>query len=228
MKMRREITAAAWLPMHVVILPLAASAAVSKGWMDVAQANAAVYGAGFVYMLITQFSFLRSEFDALCDRPFNCLWQVVTLYIGIIALNGCMGWVISLLEGLRGAAEENYNNEAVFDLAEQGGGVIKAMTIFMAPVIEELIFRGGIFDLAARKSRAAAYVITTVLFCLYHVWAYALYDPFYWVYIIEYIPASLLLCLCRERTGTIWGSIFLHMVVNAMAFNAWELLAGAV
>ena len=66
--------------------------------------------------------------------------------------------------------------------------------------------------------------MATLAFSFYHVWSYALVDPIYWLYFIQYVPVSLLLCRVYERTNSIWGSIFFHMLVNYIAMNALKVL----
>ena len=66
--------------------------------------------------------------------------------------------------------------------------------------------------------------MSMLLFALYHVWAYALESPVYLLYILQYLPISYLLCRCYERTDSIWSSIFLHMLVNAVSIRALRIL----
>ena len=44
------------------------------------------------------------------------------------------------------------------------------------------------------------------------------------IYMSPYVPVSLLLCRVYERTNSIWGSIFFHMLVNYIAMNALKAL----
>ena len=86
------------------------------------------------------------------------------------------------------------------------------------------MFRAGIFGTLRHYSRWGAYLVATLAFSFYHVWTYALVDPIYWLYFIQYVPVSLLLCRVYERTNSIWGSIFFHMMVNYIAMNALKVL----
>jgi membrane protease YdiL (CAAX protease family) len=61
-------------------------------------------------------------------------------------------------------------------------------------------------------------------FSLYHVAPYAVLDPVNWIFLLQYIPASLLLARCYERCNSIWGSIFFHMLINAVSFSALSVL----
>ena len=61
-----RILALVWIPIHLFLLPrltVLVFPAIGDSWL-----NIAVYGTGAVYMLVTQFRFLRRDFDPLCDR----------------------------------------------------------------------------------------------------------------------------------------------------------------
>ena len=104
-------------------------------------------------------------------------------------------------------------------------GKTAALAIFLAPLVEEPVFRGAVFGGLYRRGRRLAYGASMLLFSLYHVWGYALLDPIYWVYLLQYLPVSWLLCRCYERCNSIWGSIFFHMTVNAVSISALNALS---
>ena len=93
-----------------------------------------------------------------------------------------------------------------------------------AGIVEELMFRAGIFGGLRRFGRLPAYLVCMLLFSVYHVWGYALDDPTAWVYMLQYLPVSFLLCRIYERTNSIWGCILLHMFINFVALNALTML----
>ena len=109
-------------------------------------------------------------------------------------------------------------------VAEQDMRAVRAAVIYLAPVVEEMLFRAGIFGLLWQRNRRAAYIVSALCFALYHVVPYAILQPAYWLFLLEYIPVSLLLAYCYERTNSIWCSIFFHMLVNGVSMN----LLGAV
>lgn len=124
---------------------------------------------------------------------------------------------------------DNLNEQTISTMLSADRGIIIAMTVFLAPIVEESIFRGGIFCGLHQKSRVAAYAASIVMFCLYHVWQYAvlLWDASYLLLAIQYIPAAIVLCRIYERSGSIWTSIFFHMSVNAIAvFSAGSAAVG--
>ena len=137
----------------------------------------------------------------------------------MIAMNLVVSMVFQLITPVG-----NPNNAEVVSMAELSYGKSAAMTVFLAPIAEEIMFRAGVFGYFARRSRALGYAVAVLLFSLYHVWSYAIIDPANLIYIIQYIPVSFLLCLVYERTRSIWGCIFFHMMVNSIALQALQAL----
>jgi len=210
-----RIAALAWAVMHIIGLPLGAGVLYALGYMSETMANLVVYAAGLLFMLVTQWKFLRRDFDVLWEHPLTILWQVVGGYVGFMGMN----MLIALLMELFIPAEANPNNQAVAGMLQSATGPAMAMAVFMAPVVEELIFRAGIFGSIRRHNRTAAYIVSILLFSLYHVVGFAFEDPRNLLYIVQYIPVSFLLAYVYERTDCIWTPIFLHMTVNYISTN---------
>ena len=152
-------------------------------------ANVLYYAIGFVYMLLAAFRFLRRDFDPLADRPLFVAGTVSASYLMMLALNGLVGFLI--LQALPDA--ENPNNAAVTGLVVEHFGIMKATLVFLGPLVEEMMFRAGLFGLFRKRSRALAYAVSMLAFSVYHVWGYALDDPGYWIFLLQYLPAGWLL-----------------------------------
>ena len=88
----------------------------------------------------------------------------------------------------------------------------------------ESIYIGPIFGVLRQRNRRAAYIVSALCFAIAHVAPYAALSPVYWLYLIQYIPAALLLARCYERSSCIWCSIFFHMLNNGVALSAASLL----
>ena len=209
------IAALVYIPVHVVILPMLLSLVLLRFFSNASTAlfNLIYYGIGLAYMLLFQMKFLRRDFDPLCDRPIGCLLEVLAGYGLMLLLNIALNGLLSLFPA------DNPNNAAVIDMAGIDMNSVSAMAVFMAPIVEELMFRAGVFGLLRRRSRVLAYAASILLFSVYHVWSFALIDPWALIYLIQYIPASFVLCRCYERSNTIWGPIFLHMLINGVSLS---------
>lgn len=212
------ILALLWLPLHLFGLPfllLRLFPALDAAWL-----NFYAYLVGAVFMLGTQFRFLRRDFDPLCERFGSVLLEVIISYGAMMLFNMVVTGLLSLaLETI-----DNPNNAQLTDLSRVNRGTVAAVAVYLAPIVEELIFRAGVFGALRHKNRVLGYVVSIGLFAVYHIWGYALSDPIAWLYALQYLPISFLLCRIYERTNTIWSSILLHMLVNTVALHALELV----
>ena len=218
---RREmLLVLGWIPVHFVLLPVLFNTLGARDMIPASTANFLYYALGFAYMVTVAFRFLRRDFDPLADRPLFVAGTVCGSYLMMMALNGLIGYLI--LQAL--PETENPNNAAITGLVVTDFGVMKATLVFLGPLVEEMMFRAGIFGLFRKKNRTLAYAVSMLIFALYHVFAYALHSPIYLLYLLQYLPAGWLLCRCYERTNSIWGSTFFHMMVNGIAVSTINAL----
>jgi len=217
---KQAIAVLIWLPVHILVLPFLLSIPMIKGLYSDLTANLLVYVIGAAYLLLVLRRYFRRDFDTLCDRPLRVLLTVIGAYW--LARFGEV-LIVLLLEALS-VTDSNGNNDAVIEMAKANIGPTAAMAVILAPIVEESLFRAGIFGLIRRKSRFWAYTASILLFALYHVWQSALYDPRQLIFILQYLPASFALAYVYERTDSIWGSIFLHMLTNGVSILAVTLV----
>ena len=215
------LAALLYLPVHIFLLPLVLVPSAAYLGLDATDLNLILYAVGTVYMLLLLFKFLRRDFDPLWEQPGHCVLEIITNYALMYLANLAVTGIFLLLPWF---GQENPNNSAVMEMAGQSWGKMSAMAVFLAPIVEECMFRAGIFGTLRRYNRWAAYGVATLAFSLYHVYGYAVTDSTYWLYFIQYIPVSILLCRVYERTNTLWSSIFFHMLVNWVSMNALKML----
>lgn len=82
--------------------------------------------------------------------------------------------------------------------------------VVVAPVAEEILFRGYLFGKLKKTAPIwVAILITSVIFGAAHgAWNLA----------IDTFALSVILCILRQITGSVWAPILLHMSKNAIAF----------
>lgn len=97
------------------------------------------------------------------------------------------------------------------DLALQYEYILAFLTlVVLAPVAEELLFRGYLYGKLRRWASVwLAAVITSVVFGIVHG---------QWNVGLDVFVLSLVMCGLREMTGSIWAGILLHMTKNGLAF----------
>ena len=218
-QMSRTQTILGWLylPVHAALLPflLDLLPRVSPDPVSQTTLNLVYYLIGIVFCLTVMFSFLRRGFDRLADNLRLCILTMLMALMLDYALSGVAALVLLLADGVL----ENPNNATVMDLAGQDSGTVKAIAIFLAPIVEEVLFRGVLFGSVRTRSRLWAYIASAAAFSLYHVWQYAAGgDLSMLLYALEYVPISIVLAWAYERSGCIWTNIFFHMGFNALSF----------
>ena len=84
------------------------------------------------------------------------------------------------------------------------------MLVVIAPLAEELLFRGYLFGKLRKYAPLwISILITSLLFAIVH---------FAWNVGLDVFALSIVLCLLRVITGSLWPSIMLHMLKNGVAF----------
>lgn len=82
--------------------------------------------------------------------------------------------------------------------------------VFIAPIAEEIIMRGWLYDKLREKLKIpVAILLTSLLFGFLHG---------QWNVSVGVFALSIVLCSLREITGTIWSGMLLHMLSNGVAF----------
>ena len=96
---------------------------------------------------------------------------------------------------------------------KEGSGSAFYLTLFiiciLAPIFEELVFRGALWSYVSRRINLNfAFILTTILFAVAHQ------SP---VHIAGVLPLSLWLGLVRYKSGSILPCIFAHSLNNMIA-----------
>ena len=92
--------------------------------------------------------------------------------------------------------------------------------IFVAPVFEEIIFRGFLFKVFSEMSGAApAIVLTSVLFALLH----AVQLQGNWPAVAMIFLVGCVLAFLRNRSSSLIPGLIVHMSYNGMLFGMYAL-----
>lgn len=216
-----RILGAVYLPVHIFLLPLLFMYTNILGFLklelDAPALNLVYYIISFVFILIFLFRFLKASFSDLLDSPLKSLQSVVLgylfYYVVIMIVSALLVFVV------KDAA--NPNSQEVINQTKLDRDVVIFIAVLLAPIVEETLFRGAIFGMLRNKHRILAYVITAAAFAVYHLWQFFLvgFDWTILLYLLQYIPASVALCWCYERSGTIWTPIVLHAIINMISIQ---------
>jgi len=216
MKKSERILGCVYIPVHAAILPVLLGVIIAIAGIRIsgAQQLLTYFTVSFALILIIMFKFLRSSFSDLISNFWRAVQAVILGYV----LYRVLSWVaVLLLEQVM--TSENPNNDAIATEFAANFRIMIVITVILAPIIEETMFRGAVFGTIRQKSRIVAYVVSILLFSVFHIWDYLAFG-FSWqilVLIVQYIPPSIALTWSYERGGTIWAPILLHAGINLAA-----------
>ena len=215
-----------YLPLYVVFVPL---------WLELIggllgstiglqistlQINVCYFVINAAVICVVFRRFLRSSFRAI--RFWILIQALILGFVLYYAGNFLIEWIFGVLK----LDVSNFNDSTVYSLAEENPPVMIFCAVVLAPLVEETLVRGVIFGTIHRKNRYVAYVVSTIFFAGIHIWQYLFVQEPGTVLLsgLQYIPAGIALGWTYEKSGTIWGNILLHMLINALAFGLMSFL----
>lgn len=203
-----------YLPLHVFALPILLGIFTSVNTVPLsdAQLSTIYYLIGLVFVLLFLRRGLRRDWDRFLDSKLKTLLALILAYLISVVLSYVVSIALLLILG----DGQSPNDSAITDVVSTNYHGMLAALVFLSPVVEETLFRGVLFGALRERSRAAAYIVSTAVFSLYHVWQYAAasMDASMLIYALQYIPASVALAWCYERTGSLWTPMLYHAMNN--------------
>lgn len=213
----------AYIPFHAVALPWLLAYLYQHVLTDMdavfktPNINLVYYVISFAFLLIFLFRFLKTSFSDLLD---NLIGSVKAILLGYL-FNIVLTFALSQLTSLILNEQLNPNTEEIINQTKLNTNVMIAVAVLFAPVVEETLFRGVVFGSLHKKSRILAYIASAVLFSVYHLWHYFVggFEPSMLLYLMQYVPASLALAWCYEKSGSIWAPMALHAAINFISIK---------
>ena len=146
-----------------------------------------------------------------------------SLAVGLVGLYG-LNELVYRLTNLVFTNHTNLNDTTISAQVNDAPHMTLLIVIFLAPFVEEVLFRGLVFGNLKGKSRILAYAVSCLLFALLHVWQFAVVnqDITYFLLMIQYLVPGLVLAWAYDHSGTLWSSIALHAAANAL--STWAML----
>lgn len=163
---------------------------------------------------------------------FNHFKKNLQFNISSVSKNFMYLWIFSILSNMVIVfllGDRSSENQMVVEEGIRSAPVLYAvMVMFFAPLVEELIFRGVLYQkFRSEKSFIKAILISTLIFGLFHVLP-AFIESMDWtefLFLIQYAGLSFFMIRCFEETSSIWGSISVHFLNNALGFLMVFLIA---
>ena len=218
---RREILwGGIYLVLFVCILPLAVPVVLMLLFpeMDTAQINFVYFCLNFAATTVIFRKYLLQSISDAMAFPGRTIWYALISYMGSLVLGGiAASWILQAYPEF-----ENVNDTAIGSMIEQNLPLMAIGAVLLAPVTEELLFRGLIFRGLYDRSPVLAHIVSMVLFSLIHVSGYVgMYD---WKLLLccflQYLIPAYCLNFAYRCSGSILAPILMHMMTNLLAFYA--------
>lgn len=220
-----KIAGTVFFVMYLAVLPAAAPhlfrllALLLGGPLPDAVKNAVYYYALVVVTMVIFHNFLVRTSGLLLD---NLSGAASALAMGLVALYG-LNELVYRLSSLVIANRTNLNDGTVSVRLDSAPHMTLVIVLLLAPFVEEVLFRGLVFGNLKYKSRGLAYLVSCLLFALLHVWQFAVVrqDITYFLLMVQYLVPGVVLAWAYDHSGTLWTSVGLHALVNAL--SVWTM-----
>lgn len=127
-----------------------------------------------------------------------------------------------ILSGIIGTVLVNENDVALNEMSNSVPVVLYILFVgILAPAIEEIVFRFSLFRLINLWNGRAAHIVCAILFGLFHVWDYLVFDHA-WVQLLTMLPycvGGFCFTMLYEKTKNICYPIFLHILNNGISIS---------
>jgi len=176
------------VPILIVLIAEAFGFAVPEAWL-----NFITFAIAAICLTVFMRKYLRESLIPLRRHGAKTLRDLIIGYIAIILLNIVVAIVIGILVYALGIpSPQNENQEAVVAMLNTDMWLMIAIAVVLAPIVEELIFRGVIFAPLRERSRFLAYVISALAFALMHVLVTLLFSftPVAFLVMLVYVPSG--------------------------------------
>ena len=220
-----QIAGVILLTVYLVVLPFVTDPLFRfvGGLLDVS-ISATVQNMIYYYVLFAVTLIIFHKFIGRTSRNFadNLGVACRSMLVGLIGLYG-LNELVYRLTSLAIGNRTNLNDTTISAQIQDAPRVTLLIIVFLAPFIEEVLFRGLVFGNLKSKSRVVAYLVSCLLFALIHVWQFAVVqqDITYFLLMVQYLVPGAVLAWAYESSGTLWASIGLHAAANAL--SAWTL-----
>ena len=182
--------------------------------MNQAVYNFVYHGMNFAAMVCIFLGFLKDSLLSAWENFWDFIQAVVLGFVAFWFCSKVFDWVVALIH----ADLSNINDSAVTAMLQSNYTLMTIAVVVLAPVTEELLYRGLIFRNIWQQSKVAAYLISMVAFAAIHVIGYiGTTDPVTLILcFIQYLPAGLCLAWTYTKADNIFAPIVVHALNNAV------------
>ena len=217
---RETLWGGIYLILYISVLPLALPLGLQLLFpqLDLAQVNFIFFTVNFAATTVIFRKYLIQSFRDATRVPYATLRYALLAYLGSMLLSGLVaGMILRVYPDFT-----NVNDNAIGSIVQQNYTLMAIGSVILAPVTEELLFRGLIFRGLYDRSPLAAHVVTMVLFSLIHVSGYFGYYDIKLLFFcfLQYLAPAYCLNFAYRYSGNIIAPILMHMVTNLVSLSA--------
>ena len=161
---------------------------------------------------------LKDSFKQFTNHLFRNILIIIVGFFAILFVNLLLGVIISFFTD----SAESVNQQTIAENASIAPMfTLFASTVF-APIVEECVFRGGVFtNLRKKHSFLFAMMISSLLFGFIHVLDSVLAGNYSdLIFLLIYTGLGFVLSYSYEKTNSIYVSMAIHLGNNLIAFFA--------
>ncbi len=214
-----------YLILHIFIMPYVVrliDLALQQGgtYLSGTQLNILYFAIGFVFVLCAMFRYIKCSSADLVKNVMDTLRALLFGFLVYFLLQRICSWVLNWILTGRLVLRMASLSELVAS-SRLNEGVSVWVAALLAPVVEEVLFRGVAFGTIRKFSRPLAYVVSIFLFALYFMWE-ELIGGFSWsmlISMLRYVPAGFTLAWCYEKSHNILGPVLLHILFNFVTIS---------
>ena len=218
---RHDETVVGWFcyAFQLLVLPslLTSLNSLLKKPFSKAEVNFTYFLLNFLLSLWVYHRFLGANWKPVRSHPILFSQAVI---LGLVAYWVSFNLVNLLLHRLD-PGFVNQNDASIAAMKRGSYYIVLLGTGFLAPLTEECVYRGLIFRSLWRVSPVGAYLVSTAVFSVVHLLGYiGAYSPSQLVLaFLQYLPAGVWLGWCYAKSGTIFGPLAMHAIINLYSLN---------
>lgn len=185
--------------------------------LDPAEVNFYVFLIGTLTVLFCTRKKLISEWNKFKEYfkkyEFKVIKNYVASYLVMILINVILVYVFKI-------EDSSTNQQAVESILFSSPFMVGTLTILFAPLLEEIVFRGGLFlGIQSKVGTLFATLISSLSFGLIHVLPQLQVssNPLELLFIIPYASLGFFMVKSVKDTNSLWGGIGFHFINNLVA-----------
>ncbi len=179
----------------------------------------ALFSIARIYLFDNQWGYFKSD-------KARSLGFIAVGFFAILLVNGVIGLTMEQL-----GYEVNPENQAALESLLEGGPIAIISLIlfagFLAPIVEEIVFRKGLWDVFEKPlGFIGAIILNSFFFGFIHIIADISLDSMQLLNIVPYFGMGLVISLIYYYSGKIiFVPIFVHMAYNMFALIAMFVIS---